>query len=112
MRLQLFKPEFKPMQLDPPRVDPLPRLCEADGETCIFHRWVDEDKALLRINVMMQERECKLLNEKFKADGIVLPGCFTEVVRRTLALVEFPDGTVKKVDPEAVRFLDREETNT
>ena len=87
------------MQLCKDCKDAMRRLCEVDGETCMFHRFVDEDKALLRANIFTRESECRQLNERFKDGGIVPPGCSTEVVRRTLALVELPDGTLKKVDP-------------
>lgn len=96
------------MQLCKDCKDAMRRLCEVDGETCMFHRFVDEDKALLDVNVFVPVSEFRLMRKRFKEDGIVPPGCSTEVVRCTLALVEFPDGTLKKVDPEAVRFLDRE----
>jgi hypothetical protein len=33
-----------------------------------------------------------------------------EVIRVTFALVEYPDGSVGKVDPDKVHFLDRKES--
>lgn len=60
------------------------RACEVDGKPCLFHRWVEEDTILISAE--------------------------SEPVfsRHTLALVEYPDGSVGKVKPELVTFLDKE----
>jgi hypothetical protein len=85
------------------------RLCEADGQVAFFHGWVDEDKVLLHCDTLMRWQEHRARLEEFKRDGLVYPDCHTEVVRQIFALVELPDGTVKKVEPTKVRFCDREE---
>lgn len=85
------------------------RPCEVDGRACLFHRFGDEDQALLRVNVFCRDDEARYLRRRMDAEGYVAPGCSTEVIRRTYALVEFPDGSLGKVDPKLVRFTDREE---
>lgn len=85
------------------------RICEVDGETCVFHRFVDEDRALLHINCMLRDEECREINHRFRRDYIVPPMTSPEIVRNTYALVEFPDGTLKKVEPDKIRFLDKGE---
>lgn len=84
------------------------RLCEVDGKTCLFHRWIDEDQALLKIDVFYNTEERTRLVKHYQQDGIVPLGCSTEVVRKTFALVEYPDGSIGKVDPVLVTFLDKE----
>ena len=81
------------------------RPCEVDGRPALFHRWVEEDQALLRVNCFVREDEYEYLLHRFRRDGFVGPGCSTEVIRHTLALVEYQDGTVAKVDPELIRFV-------
>lgn len=88
--------------------EPQTRLCEVDGKVCTFHRWIEEDKALLKINTFTRYEEQVILRRRFVEEGVVPLGCSTEVVRRTYALVEFADGSVGKVDPELVQFIDRE----
>ena len=83
------------------------RPCKVNGEPALFHRWADEDKGLLRINVFTRPEEQESLHRRFRDAGVVPHGCSTEVLRATFALVEYPDGTVKKVRPDAVRFMDR-----
>lgn len=84
------------------------RLCEVDGEACIFHRWIDEDRALLRVNCYVSPDEREFIVRRFKEDNFAPAGCSIDVVRNTLALVEYPDGSVGKVDPSLVTFLDKE----
>lgn len=94
----------------PPTEPPLkPRRCSVDGRPALFHRWVDDETALLRINIFLREEERDHLLRVFREKGVVPYGCSTDSLRATFALVEFPDGTVGKVKPEAVRFLDRGE---
>ena len=83
------------------------RVCEADGEPALFHRWIDEDKALLKINVFTRQEEQDYLVRRFKAENVLPMGTSAEVVRHTFALVEYPDGSVGKVEPELITFLDR-----
>ena len=84
------------------------RLCLVDGKPALFHRWIDEDKALLHINVLTRPEEQQTLNRTFRNEGIVPECCSVEVVRNTYALVEYPDGSVGKVKPEMIQFLDKE----
>jgi len=60
---RLFKRSPEIMRLSD-FIDPLPReltlrprICEVGGKTCLFHRWIDEDKALLKINCFVSAYE-------------------------------------------------------
>lgn len=84
-----------------------PRPCEVDGQVCTFHRFIDEDKALLRINCFTRPDERDAMVRYFRQAGAyAATECSTEIIRVTLALVEYPDGSIGKVDPEKVTFLD------
>lgn len=84
------------------------RPCLADEKPAVFHRWVDEDRGLLRINAFVRPHEQDALHRRFQDDGIIPNCCSMEALRSTLALVEYPDGSVGKVKPELIQFLDRE----
>lgn len=84
-----------------------PRPCEVDGMRCLFHRFVDADKALLKINAFCLPSEQRAIVAEFKESGIVPQCCSTEVLRSTFALVEYPDGSLGKVDPVKVCFTDK-----
>lgn len=65
-------------------LDLRPRL--ADGKPATFHRWVEE--ATERLN---------------------MSACTLERNHTVSALVEYPDGSVGRVKPELIEFLDRKE---
>lgn len=97
-----FMPPFRPS----PVADLRP--CLADEKPAVFHRWVDEDRGLLQIKALVKPRERDMLHRQFRDEGII-PSCGSmEALRCTFALVEYPDGSVGKVKPELIQFLDRE----
>lgn len=83
------------------------RPCEVDGRPALFHRWVEEDRALLRVNAFTSSEERARIAREFSAGCIIPAGCFTDVIRETFALVEYQDGTIAKVKPELIRFTGR-----
>lgn len=85
------------------------RLCKVEGKYCFFHRWFDEDLGLLQFDAFVKREDAEAMRTLFDDRGICGPSAHIEKVRHTFALIEFTDGSVKKVDPEKVRFLDREE---
>lgn len=84
------------------------RPCEVDGRPALFHRWIEEDRAVLRVEVLIREPEQTEIHRRFRDCGMVPPGCTVDVLRETFALVEYRDGTIAKVKPELVRFLVKE----
>lgn len=85
------------------------RPCLADGKPAVFHRWVDEDKGLLRINAFTRPEEQDRLHRTFREAGVIPHCCSMEALRAAFALVEYSDGSVGKVKPELIQFLDRGE---
>lgn len=85
------------------------RPCEVDGVPALFHRWVEEDRALLKFDTLCRGLEMEEMYRMFRSEGIVAPQCSTEVIRETVALVEYRDGTIDKVRPELIRFTGKED---
>lgn len=85
------------------------RPCLADGKPAAFHRWVDDDRALLRVNAFMQFDDQKRRVQRFREEGVLDNACTVEILRCCAALVEYPDGAVDIVDPKRIKFLDRKE---
>ena len=95
-------------QLRPCLIDLEPDMVE-DVKPALFHRWVDDDRALLRINKFCRPSEQEALVRDFRENGIYCESsCSTEIIRKTWALIEYPDGSIGKVEPESVHFLDTE----
>lgn len=90
------------------RLCPQGRVCEADGRPAIFHRWIEEDEAVLEFNGCMMRRDDTIARvQDFKEHRFISPGCTAKVLRVTLAMVEYEDGSVGKVEPEKLKFTDR-----
>ena len=86
------------------------RPCEVDGRPALFHRWIEEDRALLRHNFSVIESEDRryYAERYFFEKNVCLPGCSFDIITETFALVEYQNGTVAKVKPEQVRFVNKE----
>ena len=83
------------------------RPCEVDGCPALFHRWIEEDRALLRLDAFTSPEDRARIVSRFRTEGFCPSGCTAEVVRETFALVEYQDGTIATVKPELIRFTDR-----
>lgn len=84
------------------------RPCEVDGKPAVFHRWVDDETGALIINFFAKDDMVDRLRRKFKEDGVVPAGCSLEKLHQTLALIEWPGGTVETVPVSKIRFTDKE----
>lgn len=88
------------------------RPCLAAGHSAMFHRWVEDEKALLKINVFVSPEQQDGIVRRFREDGVIPSTCSVEKQRTSRALIEWLDGSVAMVDPETIRFLDRYEPGT
>jgi hypothetical protein len=92
-----------------PIITPLTRPCEVDGQACRFHRFVEEDRLLLKVNSYTRPKEADVYRRRAYEEGIVDTCCSTEILRETRALIEWPDGSLATVALERVTFTDRKE---
>jgi hypothetical protein len=83
------------------------RRCDVNGRPAFFHRWVDEDKAVLHFHALIRTEEMRNWTKMFNEEGVAPSSCSVNVLRATLALVEYQDGTAAKVEPEEIRFTDK-----
>lgn len=87
----------------------LDRLCLADGKPATFHRWVrwEEERVLLDY-LIKPEGRAEILRAYLET-GVLDAAGHIEKVLQIAALVEYPDGSVGRVKPELITFLDRRE---
>lgn len=78
-------------------------------EGCWFHRLVEETQFLYKAKLLLRREDEFMLRRKIDATGIVPSTFDVEPFVAIKAIVEFPDGTLRRVDPEQVQFIDREE---
>jgi hypothetical protein len=87
-----------------------PRPCSVKGLTgCIFLGFFEEDETLLKVDAFVKQEELKRIQRRFYETGIVSDAMRVDILHKVFAIVEMPDGTVEKVNPEDIVFLDREE---
>lgn len=85
------------------------RPCLADDKPATFHRWVEEETALLRIGCFMKPEGQLQMVRRFREEGVIDGTSTIEKLRTCSALVEYADGSVGRVKPELIQFLDRKE---
>lgn len=81
------------------------RPCEIDGERATFLRWIEDTKIFVKFDRMFGQHVMEELTRRLFEDYIIPQDGHVETVTNTLALVEMSDGTVKKVDPEKIKFI-------
>jgi hypothetical protein len=100
--------DFEPQFLPTAHLGAL-RPCLVDGKPATFHRWVEEDRALLHIHAMVRPEDQEAIVQRFHGEGVAGPEADIGMTRTCFALVEYADGSVGKVKPELIQFLDRKE---
>ncbi len=87
------------------------RPCEVDGRPARFHTWASQEDGLLKINVLTNVHDADMINKHYRKSGYIPSGCSIEKIAKVCAVIEEPDGTVRLVPAEKVRFTDREGDN-
>lgn len=82
------------------------RPCLVDGKKALFHKWVTEDELVLKCDAAFKvDRLTELVNQYHKT--LTIPhGMSTLKISSTFALVELEDGTIIKIKPLSIKFLD------
>ena len=89
--------------------DPGLRPCLADSKPATFHLWAEEDTAMLQVDTLLHPKDLVQVYREFNRSGVAGAGSHIEKLRTCFALVEYADGSVGKVKPELIQFLDRKE---
>ena len=79
--------------------------CVVNGVRCRFHRFVEDDRVMVHVNALLPERQLEELRRKLKDELVFPSSADPKILRKTWALVEYPDGSLRRVDPEEVRFV-------
>lgn len=108
-RQEVILPLYDPhnwQQIRAERVTPT-RPCKVDGEPALFHRFVDNDRGVLRINTFCKPEIVQTILKNFNDNNFTDHTCEIEKFRETRALIEWPDGRLSTVAVEQVQFTDR-----
>ena len=83
------------------------RPCEVSGSKAWYHGLVNCDQVILKAKAYEGKPNAyAACHREFSATGRIPMHCDVEIVRRTYAWIEYLDGSVAKVDPERVQFID------
>lgn len=91
-----------------PKTQSETRPCAVGTTPGTFHRWVVQDRILLEIQTFCKTEDRIRINRDFHNNGIIGPECSAKVIRENFALIEFSDGSVGFIEPQHVRFTDKE----
>ena len=80
------------------------RLCFVGDKRASFHRWIDKETPMVKINARMQYSDAKYFAHNFLTDNVIPCDCEVIMQKITLGLVEYEDGTVAEVEPTSIRF--------
>lgn len=80
------------------------RPCFVGDRKAMFHRWIDKEIPILRINSFLTQKAIDRLKAKFEQGIIPDYGGDIVLQKGVLGLVEYEDGTVAEVEPTSVRF--------
>lgn len=80
------------------------RPCFVDDKKATFHQWIEKETPILKLSgLMTYENACEIRRMLYR-DHIMNNKFDLQVIRETLGLVEFEDGTMAEVKPTSIRF--------
>lgn len=80
------------------------RPCFVGEKKAWFHRWIDKETPIVKVNALLSQKAIDRLAEKMR-NGLITEPCGEIILQKcTLGLVEYEDGTVAEVDPTSIRF--------
>ena len=94
-----------PRSKEPERVDHR-RPCEVDGSKAWYHGLIHCDRTVVRVEGILASDEYARIERAIQHKQVYPGNCQMHVERRTYAMIEYLDGSVTKVDPEEVQFID------
>jgi len=81
------------------------RKCEVDGRGASFIQFAEEEQVYITINRFMEKDQAEAIVKKALWTHAIPAYCSLNTVKRIIALVEYSDGAVAKVEPESIRFI-------
>lgn len=83
------------------------RPCSVNGRKAWFHCWVQTEHPYFLSTSFCSREEMKEMSREIENKTIIPSDFRVEKIARVVALVEYDNGTVVKVNPEEVTFEDR-----
>ena len=86
------------------------RPCSVNGRKAWFHCWIQIEHPYFISTAFCSREEIKKMSCRIE-DMTIIPSSFkVEKITKVVALVEYDNGTVVKVNPEEITFEDEKKT--
>ena len=84
------------------------RPCYVDGKKALFHRWAEQDKETIKFNAFHPNAVCYInrVLKEYETRHIIPTDCDVIKTTKTVAIIEYEDGSVAEVEPCRVKFVD------
>lgn len=82
------------------------RPCSVNGRKAWFHCWIQTEHPYFLSTSFLSREEAKEISHEIENMTIIPLGFKVEKIARVVALVEYDNGTVVKVNPEEITFED------
>lgn len=86
------------------------RPCSVNGRKAWFHCWVQTEHPYFLSTSFCSREEMKEMSREIENKTIIPSDFRVEKIARVVALVEYDNGTVVKVNPEEITFEDGKKT--
>ena len=83
------------------------RPCSVNGRKAWSHCWVQTEHPYFISTAFYSREEIKEMSCRIEDMTIIPPSFKVEKITRVVALVEYDNGTVEKVNPEEITFEDK-----
>ena len=83
------------------------RPCMADGEEALFHKWITDDRILLKEERHLTQEDKEKAVKYYIKNSIVPIGYETVKTSKAYGLVEMNDGQIRYIVPTDIQFVDR-----
>lgn len=86
------------------------RPCSVNGRKAWFHCWVQTEHPYFLNNSFCTKKEMEEMSREIENKTIIPSGFKVEKIARVVALVEYDNGAVVKINPEEITFEDGRKT--
>ena len=87
------------------------RKCEVRGRRATLILFADEETVFVNVDTFATEENITKIADKVLQTHAVPQHCHIDKVRQVVAIVEYENGTIEKIDPSFIRFTDKRVEN-
>ena len=82
------------------------RPCTVNGKKALFHDWTTNDQLFMKFDALLTSQQKYQMQCEFNTNHTVPYCASTEKISNSVGIVEFEDGSVRLIEPQAITFVD------